>query len=153
MNNRYELISVQPIPPPSLSSPPPILDWLALISVILAGVGYFGRVVLEQWKHREQSETALQRLVIDHLLKVQSQLIADSKEMKFEILRHIDLKESVSKMATLVEEKVNRALAGQSELYIESLKNQGVIISEVKALHTRGDDLEEMLKQFLENRQ
>jgi hypothetical protein len=145
-----EVGTLSPITPPAISSPPPLLEWGALLSVITAGAAYVGRVLLEQWKLREQSESALMKGLIDHLLTVQSQLIADSKETRDELIRHIDLKESVSKMATLIEEKVNRSLSGQTELYIESLKNQNIIISKVDAFHRRQDSTNKLLEVLTE---
>lgn len=149
MQNCYELVQAQPNPPALLTSPPPILEWGALLTVICTGVGYLGKTVLQQWQTKEQGEFTLMKGLIDHLLGVQSQLIENANKTRDELIRHIDLKESVSRMAIQIEEKVNRALGGQTELYIESLKNQNVIITKVDALHKRQDVTNDLLTEVV----
>lgn len=150
MNNCYESVSIQPIAPPAVSSPPAILEWGALLTVVVGGAGYLGKWILEQTATKEKSESDLMRSLIQHLQHILDLLIQDAKESKAEIIRHIDLKDSVSRLTAQVEEKVNRALSGQSELYIESLRNQTKIISGIEALHKRGDEIEVAVAKFLE---
>ena len=150
MNNCYESVSANPPPPPALNSPPPILEWGALLTVIVGGVGYLGRWMLEQTATKEKAESDLMKSLVQHLQHILDLLIADAKESKAEIIRHIDLKDSVTKLTTQVDEKVNRALSGQSELYIESLRNQTKIIQGIEALHKRGDEVEIVVAKLLE---
>ena len=150
MANCYELVQNQPNPPPSINSPPPILEWGVLLTMIAGGVGFVGRAVVQQWTAKEQSESDLMKGLIQHLQHILDLLIQDAKESKAEIIRHIDLKDSVTKLTAQVEEKVNRALSGQSELYIESLRNQTTIIQKIDALHKRGDEVEVTVAKLLE---
>jgi len=150
MNNCYELIQNQPNPPPVINSPPPVLEWTALLSVIAAGVSYVGRAIIQTWQSKEQGESELMKGLITHMQALLNLMVADAKESKAEIIRHIDLKESVVRLTTQVEEKVNRALGGQTDLYIESLRNQTTIMQKIDALHKRGDELEVVVTQMLE---
>lgn len=132
------------------SSPPPLLEWGILISAAIAGIGYLGKWILEQASTKEKSESDLMRGLIANLQEVQAQLIRDSREAKLELIGHIDLKDTMSRMATLLKDDVGRALATQGALYSKALENQTRMEGKLDASLRQNDRIIELLQEILE---
>lgn len=131
-------------------TPPAILEWGIVISAAIAGVGYFGRWILDQTATKEKSESDLMRGLIDNLQSVQTQLIKDSKEAKLELISHIDLKDTMSRMSTLLKDDVGRALGAQGAMYAKGLENQTRMEGKLDASLRQGDRIIELLEKMLE---
>lgn len=140
--------------PPAQTSTPPappaILEWGILISAAIAGIGYAGRWILDQSATKEKSESDLMRSLIANLQDVQGTLIRDSKEAKLELIGHIDLKDTMTRMATLLKDDVGRALAAQGAMYAKGLENQTRMEGKLDASLKQGDRIIELLEQVLE---
>lgn len=144
------IASQPPAQTPNVSSPPPILEWGILLSAAIAGIGYAGRWILDQSATKEKSESDLMRGLIDNLQSVQGQLIKDSKEAKLELISHIDLKDTMSRMATLLKDDVGRALGAQGAMYAKGLENQVRMEGKLDAVLRQNDEIRSLLKQLLE---
>lgn len=144
------IASQPPSQNPQMPSPSPILEWGILLSAAIAGVGYFGKWILEQTSAKEKAESDLMRGLIANLQEVQSTLILDSKEAKLQLIEHIDLKDTMTRMSTLLKDDVGRALATQGALYSKALENQTRMEGKIDAILRQNDEIRELLKQLLE---
>lgn len=135
--------------PPALT-PPPIVEWGLIIAGIVAGIRYLGKWYLDQASAKEKNESELMRGLIDNLQTVQGQLIKDSKEAKLELISHIDLKDTMSRMSTLLKDDVGRALGAQGAMYAKGLENQTRMEGKLDASLRQGDRIIELLEKMLE---
>jgi hypothetical protein len=78
-----------------------------------------------------------------------AQLLADSKENKQELIRHIDLSKNLTSLSASVKDDLQRALVGQAGMQQQSIENQVLIKQELQALHRRWDVFEVLIRQVL----
>src|SRR6476469_5097617 len=74
-------------------------------------------------------------------------IMADSRQSQTQLLEHIDLKDSVSRVAALMKDDLQRGLSTQTNLYAQGLENQAVMKGQLEALHRRDDQIVKLLNE------
>ena len=146
--------SEQPSRPPAQNQPalvpPPIVEWGLILAAVIAGVRYLGKWFLDQSARKEQGEFELMRSLITSLqTQVQGQTEA-SQRSQAQLFEQIQIKDNMTRMATLLKDDVGRALATQGALYSKALENQTRMEGKIDVCLRQNDEIIKLLGQIVE---
>jgi|SRR6476469_415037 len=137
-------------PASRLPEPPTALSWSVLIMAGISGGAWLVRWFVQFFETKEKAESAILAGLISNLQAQAQQLMADSRQSQTQLLEHIDLKDSVSRVAALMKDDLQRGLSTQTNLYAQGLENQAVMKGQLEALHRRDDQIVKLLNEILE---
>lgn len=135
MHQQQRLIAQNPAPTPPVSSPPPVLEWGALLSLCAAAIAWLGRNLWSYFSSKEAGESALLQTLVTDLRESQTRMLADSREASLKLVEQIAFKETLNTS----QREVQRALTTQTALYTEAIERLSRMEQKLDALHRRLD--------------
>lgn len=128
--------------PPTIASPPAVLEWGMAISLSVAAATWLGKNLWSYFTAKEADESSLLKTLIADLQASQRQLLTDNKAAQQDLIAQIALKESLS----ITQQDVNRALSSQAALYTTAVQTLTRLEAKVDAVHRRLDEISDSTK-------